>query len=166
MKKIGFPLLIIGGPVCQGKGTGAKSGRPPLYRTTVTGYTRCTARFFGGFLMEEKRFQRRIEDFTCGRCGKEVHGTGYTNHCPHCLWSRHVDRNPGDRRENCGGMMRPVALEQRRGGYMVVHRCEVCGITRKNRTAPEDSLEAMIEVMRECSEDGGGEGGGGKHRGG
>ncbi|MBN1882434.1 MAG: RNHCP domain-containing protein [Deltaproteobacteria bacterium] len=105
--------------------------------------------------MEEKRFQRRTEDFTCGRCGMEVHGTGFTNHCPYCLWSRHVDRNPGDRRESCCGMMRPVALEERRGEYVVVHRCEVCGIIRKNRTAPEDSFEAMIEVMKEFSEGGG-----------
>ena len=121
----------------------------------MTGYTCPTHAFFCDVLMEEKRFQRRTEDFTCGRCGMEVHGTGFTNHCPYCLWSRHVDRNPGDRRESCCGMMRPVALEERRGEYVVVHRCEVCGIIRKNRTAPEDSFEAMIEVMKEFSEGGG-----------
>ena len=103
--------------------------------------------------MEEKRFQRRIEDFTCGRCGMEVHGTGFTNHCPRCLWSRHVDARPGDRRETCGGMMRPVIVEEKSGEYILVHRCEVCGVTRKNRTAPDDSFEAMLEVMKEFSGD-------------
>jgi len=105
--------------------------------------------------MEEKRFQRRIEDFTCGRCGKEVTGTGFTNHCPHCLWSRHVDRHPGDRRETCGGMMRPVAMEAKGGAFVVVHRCEACGTTRKNRTAPNDSFETILAIMREFSESGG-----------
>jgi len=85
----------------------------------------------------------------------EVKGSGFTNHCPGCLWSRHVDTNPGDRKESCGGMMRPVALEKKRNGFVVIHRCEVCGATRKNRTAPEDSTETMIEVMREFSEGGG-----------
>ena len=27
-------------------------------------------------------------------------GNGYTNHCPKCLWSKHVDINPGDRGAN------------------------------------------------------------------
>lgn len=111
--------------------------------------------FFCDGVMEEKRFQRCIEDFTCGRCGMEVHGTGFTNHCPRCLWSRHVDSHPGDRGETCGGMMRPVALEEKSGEYILVHRCEICGVTRKNRTAPDDSFETILEVMKEFSEGGG-----------
>ena len=58
-----------------------------------------------------KRFNRRIEDFTCEHCGTEVHGNGYTNHCPNCLWSKHVDINPGDRAADCGGLMEPIAVE-------------------------------------------------------
>ncbi|MBR6751902.1 MAG: RNHCP domain-containing protein, partial [Alphaproteobacteria bacterium] len=44
-----------------------------------------------------KQFVKRVENFTCAHCGAEVFGNGYTNHCPKCLWSRHVDNNPGDR---------------------------------------------------------------------
>src|SRR3989338_8156335 len=44
-----------------------------------------------------RRFQRTKEDFTCERCGFFVRGSGYTNHCPQCLWSKHVDVNPGNR---------------------------------------------------------------------
>ena len=51
------------------------------------------------------RFTRVVEDFTCGQCGAAVTGDGYTNHCPLCLWSRHVDINPGDRAAECGGLM-------------------------------------------------------------
>jgi len=58
--------------------------------------------------MQKKRFQKRIEDFVCERCGAFVKGTGYTDHCPECLWSKHVDVNPGDREAECGGLMEHV----------------------------------------------------------
>ncbi len=61
--------------------------------------------------MEGRRFQRRIENFTCGNCGAEIVGGGYTDHCPFCLFSKHVDVNPGDRNAKCGGVMKPVAVE-------------------------------------------------------
>jgi hypothetical protein len=44
-----------------------------------------------------RRFQRTIEDFECERCRMLVTGSGFTNHCPACLWSKHVDVHPGDR---------------------------------------------------------------------
>ena len=61
--------------------------------------------------MTARSFQRRIENFVCEHCGEKVIGDGYTNHCPKCLWSKHVDVNPGDRMAHCGGMMKPEALE-------------------------------------------------------
>ena len=41
------------------------------------------------------------EAFVCENCGKEVKKLGYScrNHCPECLYSKHVDKNPGDREE-------------------------------------------------------------------
>jgi len=53
-----------------------------------------------------KKFQKKKEDFKCEKCGREVIGTGYTNHCPDCLWSKHVDVNPGDRQSKCLGLDR------------------------------------------------------------
>ena len=49
--------------------------------------------------MEQKRFTKNDNGFICAHCGKEVEPLGYTsrNHCPFCLWSLHVDINPGDR---------------------------------------------------------------------
>jgi len=95
-----------------------------------------------------KRFQRTIEAFTCLHCGRDVAGTGYTNHCPDCLWARHVDVNPGDRLETCGGMMEPIRVELRRGAYVIVHRCERCGTERKNRTARDDDFETLVAIAR------------------
>ncbi|MFN8704223.1 MAG: RNHCP domain-containing protein [Rhodospirillales bacterium] len=99
-----------------------------------------------------KRFQRRIEDFACGHCGMHVVGDGYTNHCPHCLWSRHVDVNPGDRAAECGGAMRPVAVEPARGGWTLTHACETCGTERRCKSAAVDDRDALLAVARAAAQ--------------
>jgi hypothetical protein len=93
-----------------------------------------------------KKFQRNIEDFVCEHCGHEVKGNGYTNHCPHCLWSKHVDINPGDRLENCRGMMNPLQIEFVRSSYIIIHRCIKCGHEKKNITCKDDDFERILEV--------------------
>lgn len=95
-----------------------------------------------------KKFQRRIENFVCEHCGTEVVGNGYTNHCPHCLYSKHVDVNPGDRAAECGGLMEPVDLEYKDGRYILVHRCLKCGFIRKNKVADDDDFEAVLRLSR------------------
>lgn len=96
--------------------------------------------------MTSKTFQRTQEDFTCDHCGFAVTGNGYTNHCPKCLWSKHVDVYPGDRAADCRGMMVPVGLEIKGGAYTIVHRCERCGHERRNRTGPDDDMDAVIRL--------------------
>jgi ribosomal protein L40E len=98
--------------------------------------------------MPQKKFQRRIEDFTCEHCGAKVAGSGYTNHCPKCLWSKHVDVNPGDRAEPCGGMMKPTAVEGTTPHYRLVQVCERCGATRRVNVAEEDNMEAILFLIR------------------
>ena len=98
--------------------------------------------------MQGKKFQRTVEDFVCENCGYEVVGTGYTNHCPKCLWSKHVDVHPGDRAAVCGGMMEPVRVEGASPEYAIVQRCVICGHERKNAAAPEDDTDAVIAVAK------------------
>jgi predicted Zn-ribbon and HTH transcriptional regulator len=93
-----------------------------------------------------KSFIKNIEDFTCEKCGYEVKGSGYTNHCPKCLWSKHVDINPGDRGSECGGMMKPVRLEGRTGDHSIVQKCLKCGFEKKNKISKEDDFEEVIKV--------------------
>lgn len=93
-----------------------------------------------------KHFQRTTEDFTCEQCGTFVRGSGYTNHCPKCLWSKHVDVNPGDRQATCQGLMRPISVDTRRGHYVLLQRCTVCGHERRNRTSPDDSFDAILQI--------------------
>src|SRR5690606_12317296 len=60
-------------------------------------------------------------------------------HCPACLCSLHVDVNPGDRANDCGGVMEPVGAELTgKKGWVIVHRCRRCGEVRRNKAAPDD----------------------------
>ncbi|MGH2588349.1 MAG: RNHCP domain-containing protein [Dehalococcoidia bacterium] len=94
--------------------------------------------------------------FTCDRCGAEVaplRNGSYRNHCPYCLYSKHVDVQPGDRVAACHGPMAPVALDYHsRKGFVIVHRCLRCGVTRRNRVADDsaqpDDVDTVIGLMR------------------
>lgn len=94
-------------------------------------------------------FIRRQEDFVCENCGKSVKGSGYTNHCPFCLYSKHVDIHPGDRAAGCGGLMKPVRVEIRRHEKIITHQCVKCGYQKVNKAAPEDDFELLLRIMAE-----------------
>ena len=94
-----------------------------------------------------RNFTRRVEDFVCGHCGVSVKGNGFTNHCPKCLYSQHVDVMPGDRLATCRGLMAPVRIEPGTDGYKILHRCTVCGFEKRNQTAPEDDFETLLKVI-------------------
>lgn len=93
-------------------------------------------------------FKRTKENFTCEHCGKKVKGNGYTNHCPYCLWSKHVDNNPGDRASDCHGLMQPLDYELDRDQYTLVFKCEKCGHLKKNKAVPEDNFEEILALAQ------------------
>ncbi len=89
------------------------------------------------------------EGFICENCGMQVPPAFKTcrNHCPQCLYSLHVDGDvPGDRASDCHGLMEPIALEQSSKGYMIVHRCTSCGITRRNQVLDDDAWDQVIAL--------------------
>jgi hypothetical protein len=96
-------------------------------------------------------FKKIVENFTCEHCGEFVIGNGFTNHCPLCLWSKHVDITPGDRAAACGGLMEPVKVEGGSPDYVLVHRCTRCGIERRNRVQPDDSTDAVIALSKKLA---------------
>ncbi len=96
-------------------------------------------------------FIRTKEDFVCEHCGVEVKGNGYTNHCPKCLWGKHVDIDPGDRAETCGGMMEPVGVEIVSGDFVLTHTCISCGTTRRNKTAKNDDRGAVLGIAEKST---------------
>ena len=89
--------------------------------------------------------------FVCVNCGKEVPKLEYTsrNHCPHCLHSLHVDIIPGDRKNTCRGVLKPIAVENNaKTGYVIVFKCEKCGQVSRNKSAEDDDFEKMLEISR------------------
>ncbi|MBL7045909.1 MAG: RNHCP domain-containing protein [Parcubacteria group bacterium] len=89
-------------------------------------------------------FKKKVEDFVCENCSFEVAGNGYTNHCPRCLWSKHVDIHPGDRAQACCGLMEPVKLEKKGDIFRIVHLCNKCGHEQTTKSSPEDDLSILI----------------------
>jgi hypothetical protein len=80
------------------------------------------------------------------------------NHCPYCLWSRHLDwREAGDRMSNCRAPMEPVGLttkwsrnkyaSERDGELMIIHWCTGCGKLVINRIAADDGAEDLLALF-------------------
>jgi hypothetical protein len=113
---------------------------------------------------QRKNFVGRTNHgFVCEHCGVNVlplAGGGFRNHCPQCLWSKHVDGVPGDRESACEGLMEPVQIEaDAKRVWIIVHRCVRCGLVRRNRAAlndprqPDDfdAILAMAGAAADCS---------------
>lgn len=95
----------------------------------------------------EKRFTKNDGGFVCAHCGREVAPLKYSsrNHCPYCLFSLHVDVNPGDRACGCGGLMYPISVVPHpRHGFVITHKCSVCGKTGRNKCASDDDMALLI----------------------
>ena len=93
------------------------------------------------------RFIKNIEDFTCEVCGFFVEGTGYTNHCPHCFHSKHVDINPGDRACSCKGLMKPIAVSGSIQDLHITHKCTSCGFERANKVQEIDNMDQLATLV-------------------
>jgi DNA-directed RNA polymerase subunit RPC12/RpoP len=104
--------------------------------------------------------------FRCCHCGREVSfskdiGTAHRNHCPFCLWSKHVDeKKPGDRQAQCQSGMKPIGLafkqagkdkygRPRQGEIMLIHKCTGCGKISLNRIAADDNEKEILKVFEE-----------------
>jgi len=103
-------------------------------------------------------------DFKCLHCRNYVSsaallaGVQNRNHCPYCLWSRHLDLfEAGDRLSACKAPMRPIGLTVKRrrkkyattaaGELMLVHQCLECEHVSINRIAADDVPQALLEVF-------------------
>jgi len=111
------------------------------------------------------RYQLIHTDFRCLHCRQVVStcsglsGVRNRNHCPYCLWSRHLDMSqPGDRLSACKAGMRPLGLTIKRaakkyshhpsGELMLIHQCIECGKVSINRVAADDFAENLFEIYQ------------------
>jgi hypothetical protein len=84
-------------------------------------------------------------------------GVQNRNHCPYCLWSRHLDLGQaGDRLSPCQSRMEPIGLTAKatrkkygpgRGELMLVHVCKGCEKLSINRIAADDAPEVLLAVF-------------------
>lgn len=90
------------------------------------------------------------ESFVCENCGKEVskHPNGSArNHCPFCLYSKHLDRDfPWDRLSDCLWIMQPIGIDSKKNkGWMIEHKCKKCGKKILNKVASDDNFISWIQ---------------------
>lgn len=116
--------------------------------------------------MKVKYQYRNIDingDFKCLHCRHVISSDSYLsgvinrNHCPYCLYSRHLDLyRPGDRLSACKGAMKPAGLTLKRtnkkygggnqGELMLIHLCTECERVSINRIAADDVASAIYTV--------------------
>jgi hypothetical protein len=106
-----------------------------------------------------------MKGYRCDFCQKWVSinqsmGTAHRNHCPNCLWSKHLDlEKPGDRKSGCRAAMEPIGLtfkqegwdkygKPKQGELMVVHRCLTCFKISINRIAADDEPKMILAVFK------------------
>ena len=95
-----------------------------------------------------KKFTMLDESFKCENCGCEVDLLNYTarEHCPNCLYSKHVDIMPGDRMNPCKGLMKPIGIEKYKNTYKIIYRCSKCHQVHKNIMANDDNYDLIIKL--------------------
>lgn len=97
-------------------------------------------------------FAKNDAGFVCANCGKKVPPLVYSsrNHCPFCLYSVHVDNLPGDRQNMCKGLLKPLnVMPDSKKGYILEFECQKCGKHSKNKTAKDDSFEALLSLSKD-----------------
>jgi hypothetical protein len=118
---------------------------------------------------QQRLYQGQRENgFTCIQCNfpvsveREVSGVKNRNHCPRCLFSRHVDEfKAGDRKANCKSRMEPVGLTlkqtpkryggNQQGELMLIHCCKGCGKISINRIAADDDVEKLYQIFEQST---------------
>ena len=98
-----------------------------------------------------KLFSKNDNFFICEYCNKEVTPLKYTSrdHCPYCLYSKHVDINPGDRSNECKGLLKPIGIEKFKDTYKIIYKCEKCKNLHKNIMANDDDMDLIIKLSIE-----------------
>lgn len=96
-----------------------------------------------------KTFVKNDAGFVCAHCGhivKPLHTTS-RDHCTECLYSLHVDINPGDRANPCRGQLVPIGIERStKKGIVIKYHCDVCGEYHNNKAAPDDNYDTILEL--------------------
>lgn len=94
-------------------------------------------------------FIKNDNGFICKNCNAKVEKLGYTSrdHCNKCLFSLHVDITPGDRENDCLGLLEPVNVIYGKK-TQIEYICKKCGKHVKNVVAKDDNEEELIQIIK------------------
>lgn len=97
-----------------------------------------------------KRFNMIDEEFVCENCNNIVNKLDYSarDHCNKCLYGKHVDILPGDRQNNCKGLLIPIGIEKFKDTYKIIYKCKKCKNIIKNIMAKDDNMDIIIELSK------------------
>lgn len=112
-----------------------------------------------------RHYLSSFKEFRCSHChvivpcANLISAVNNRNHCPYCLWSRHLDLfSAGDRLSACKAPMKPVGLAIKRsrdryrsgprGELMLIHVCVECNSPSINRIAADDHPEAILSIYK------------------
>lgn len=90
--------------------------------------------------------------------GRDVGKLGYTSrdHCNNCLYSLHVDIYPGDRLNECRGLLKPLNVSNTSKKQMQIeYVCTKCGKIERNIVAKDDNEEEIYRIIKEYAKTGG-----------
>ena len=99
-------------------------------------------------------FIKNDNSFICKNCGREVGKLKYTSrdHCNYCLYSIHIDIEPGDRKNDCLGMLEPINVEvTSKKGEVIIYRCKKCGKIVRNIVAIDDNRDEIYKIVENYS---------------
>ena len=97
-------------------------------------------------------FVKNDNEFICVNCNQKVEKLKYTSrdHCNHCLYSIHVDITPGDRANDCKGILVPInVIETSKKGKVIIYRCSKCKKEIRDVVAKDDNQEAIYKVVED-----------------
>src|SRR5690606_30280490 len=95
-----------------------------------------------------KKFVKNNQSFICIHCGTfvEKHSKTSTDHCNHCLYSLHVDINPGDRANKCKGRLKPIGLKIANSKTQIVYNCLKCGSQVYCIASQDDNPDELLAL--------------------
>lgn len=95
-------------------------------------------------------FKMINESFLCENCWENIEKHpewSARNHCPFCLYSKHLDKEfPWDRESTCLSIMKPVDIEYKKNKWnMIKHKCNKCWKEILNKISPDDNFIEFVE---------------------
>ena len=102
-------------------------------------------------------FLKNDQSFICKHCGSQVEKLGYTSrdHCNKCLYSLHVDIEPGDRQNECKGLLKPINVLNTGKKMQIEYVCTKCVKNVKNIVAKDDDEKVILNIVKEYAKTGG-----------